>query len=141
MRNYILFYSIISLLKGNFIDCNSYYRCLLVFLILLDVALISWALAIGSSKKNPGDRLTLTIIAGTDLVISVFFIFEIGLRMFSMTPQVYFSKRYWYNVLDSIFITLGFVFGIVELVLMQVMQYSLNIFLIYNFFCDIHENY
>ena len=106
-----------------------------MFLILLDVALISWALAIGSTKE--GNRLTLTSIAGTDLCISVFFIFEIGLRMFSMTPQVYFSKRYWYNALDSIFITLGFVFGIVELVLMQVMQYSLNIFLIYisTFYC------
>ena len=103
-----------------------------MFLILLDVALISWALAIGSTKE--GNRLTLTSIAGTDLCISVFFIFEIGLRMFSMTPQVYFSKRYWYNALDSIFITLGFVFGIVELVLMQVMQYSLNIVLIYFYF-------
>ena len=92
-----------------------------MFLILLDVALISWALAIGSGKKNPsdkeGNRLKLTSIAGTDLCISVFFIFEIGLRMFSMTPKVYFSKRYWYNVLDSIFIILGFAFGIVEIIL------------------------
>ena len=94
---------------------------MLILLILLDVSLISWALAIGSD----GDRLTLMAVACTDLFISVFFIFEIGLRMFAMTPQVYFSRRYWYNVLDCIFITVGFVLGIVDIILMQVRQYNI----------------
>ena len=120
---------------------------MLVLLILLDVALISWALAIGSGSDRLTDYLSscLMSIACTDLCISVFFIFEIGLRMFSMTPQVYFSKRYWYNVLDSIFITLGFAFGIVEIILMQVMQYNLKIFVTYIFlhfyFGNIFQNY
>ena len=109
---------------------------MLVLLILLDVALISWALAIGSG----GDPLTLMSIASTDLCISVFFIVEIGLRMFCMTPQVYFSKRYWYNVLDSIFIILGFAFGIVEIILMQVIQYNLTTFII-SIFCNVFRSY
>ena len=54
-------------------------------------------------------------VSWTDFGISVYFVLEIVLRMFAMTLAIYFSKRYWYNILDSIIVALGLILSVVDL--------------------------
>ena len=54
-------------------------------------------------------------ISFTDFGISVYFVFEIALRMFAMTLAIYFSKRYWYNIIDSIIVAVGLILSVVDI--------------------------
>ena len=59
------------------------------------------------------------IIAIIDLCISIFFVFEVALRMYAMTPKWYFSKRYWFNSLDFVIVVIGFLGSLVEIILIH----------------------
>ena len=60
-------------------------------------------------------------ISFTDFGISVYFAFEIAMRMFAMTLAIYFSKRYWYNILDSIIVAVGLILSVVDILFIFVL--------------------
>ena len=91
------------------------FRILIIFLLLLDLALIVLALI---WRDNSNETIDLPI-AYSDFIISIIFLIEICMRMFAMTPRVYFSKRYWYNMCDSMFVIVGLALSIVEVTLMS----------------------
>ena len=95
-------------------------RLFLIMLLILDMALIIYSLNLDSDHDDVmaslKDKTILVPIAYTDLAISVIFFVEVGIRMTAMTPKIYFSKRYWYNTLDSLFVLLSCIFSVVEVV-------------------------
>ena len=60
---------------------------------------------------------TFKVISVLDLCISTFFVLEVAMRMYAMTPTWYFSKRYWFNTLDFVIVVIGFVGSLIEIVL------------------------
>ena len=54
-------------------------------------------------------------VSFTDFGISVYFVLEIALRMFAMTLAIYISKRYWYNIVDSIIVAMGLILSVVDI--------------------------
>ena len=95
-------------------------RLFLIILLILDMALIIYSLTLhsGHDMRALKDKTILLPIAYTDLAISVIFFVEVGIRMTAMTFRIYFSQRYWYNILDSLFVLLSFMFSVVEVVLL-----------------------
>ena len=57
------------------------------------------------------------VISVVDLCISTFFVLEVAMRMYAMTPTWYFSTRYWFNTLDFVIVVIGFVGSLIEIVL------------------------
>ena len=55
-------------------------------------------------------------VSWVDFGISVYFVLEIALRMFAMTLAIYVSKRYWYNIVDSIIVAVGLILSVVDIV-------------------------
>ena len=55
-------------------------------------------------------------VSWADFGISVYFVLEIALRMFAMTLAIYVSKRYWYNIVDSIIVAVGLILSVVDIV-------------------------
>ena len=60
---------------------------------------------------------TFKVISVVDLCISTFFVLEVAMRMYAMTPTWYFSARYWFNTLDFVIVIIGFVGSLIEIVL------------------------
>lgn len=86
-------------------------RVILLVLLILDMSLIIYSWCPPVKNDFP--------IAYTDLTISIIFLVEIGMRIFAMTPRVYFSTRYWYNILDSLFAVVSCICSIVEVAILN----------------------
>ena len=59
-------------------------------------------------------------VSWADFGISIYFVLEIALRMFAMTLAIYVSKRYWYNIVDSIIVAAGLILSVVDLLFIYV---------------------
>ena len=59
-------------------------------------------------------------VSWVDFGISVYFVLEIALRMFAMTLAIYVSKRYWYNIVDSIIVAAGLILSVVDILFIYV---------------------
>ena len=71
-----------------------------------------------SHSLSPKD-ITYKVISVIDLCISTFFIAEVAMRMYAMTPKWYFSKRYWFNSLDFVIVLIGFLGSLIEIILIN----------------------
>ena len=99
---------------------NIVIRVFLIILLILDVALIIYSLTLDEKKIDE-------VVTAIDLIISIIFCMEVGIRIIAMTPAVYFSKRYWYNVLDSFFVALSFICSVVEVLLLYTEEKDVKI--------------
>ena len=63
-------------------------------------------------------------------MISTFFVVEVGLRMYAMTPKFYFSKRYWFNIVDFVIVVISFLGSISEIIAIFGSQYFASLQLI-----------
>lgn len=98
-----------------------YFRLLAMLLILVDISLVITELAI-SCPTDP----TSKVLRILDLVLSSYFIFEVFLRLVALTPQVFFSKSSWHNIIDFFIVLLTFATTLTSYFIIQhhLLQYN-----------------
>ena len=62
------------------------------------------------------DKEAFSII---DPCISTFFVLEVGLRMYAMTPKSYFSKKHWFNTIDFAIVIMSVAGSVAEIIMLQ----------------------
>jgi len=82
---------------------NIYFRLLTFLLIVLDIGLV-----VAEILSECSWRPVSISIRRVDLVLSVYFIIEVGLRLVAITPKVFFSwRKSWHNVVDLVVVLLA----------------------------------
>jgi len=93
---------------------NVYFRIITFLLIFLDIGFVITELVF-SCAGNP----TSVIIRHLELALSVYFLIEVILRVIALTPQVFFSKKSWHNIIDFLVVILAFAATIATVVIIN----------------------
>ena len=83
-----------------------WFRALTMILIIIDIIIVIIDLSSRSSERSSssGEISTLQIL---DLILTIYFVVEIGLRILALTHHVFFST--WYNVVDFAVVLITFI--------------------------------
>ena len=79
-----------------------WFRVFTILLIFIDLVIVIVDLSIAGSQPS---------LQIADLVISIYFVLEVALRMFVLTPRIFFS--HFYNVIDFVVILSTFIMSVV----------------------------